>query len=733
MECIITYNGNQTPLLPESMCTNTFVNVQRRFECIFNKLCAKSGLKIKNPTSITNSKFTIHQQKQLTLLPPTDQLQLPNLGLGTIPLLTKDRSMSSDSIPDIPDMNPSNKVVTTNGNSNHQNKQQPPITNQLLNNNMNIRQNNNTSFNASANINTTNQFNPLNVNISSGHFQLQQQVQSNSNNLLMNFGNNNMNINNINNYNNHQNNINGNVVYSNSHNNAYSSNNLISNQNVNINTNRNTNNNMNSSLNQPNHRLHNNYPFPIGGSNSRRFQSVNFSSCKKLIQNRNHLNQRINRRLKVQSHINNIKSSFNHSHTKQQKPTPTPTPTRLHKQTHTHPHVHAHVAAPAPIPISYSSRHHSQRNSVPLQTTPSAPIKPYSQTTIPKLPQTQISPNCFHYQIQHNNHLQRPLHNNRTHNVIFVPHHTTKHQHHYPQRRHINGHRMMNHNSNIMSNAPTFLPRPSSNLNKPNTNCRNIKPQPNDYRTVLKNYISETTTGEDETECKHCNSLNQHKQNKKLKYGEARLSEITNTTQSAIPSISSNKNKNINEYKSVSGRFLKFTNLSGLRNIEVVKVWKIRNDKLMDDYKWRKKSILRGLDHDISKLNEKCLYHGTNIHVIPKIITQGFLRQFTTRHAFGAGCYFALNPAYSAHPRYSTPNSEGLQFMFVCSVICGEYCRGNPRMKVPDCKPNTNNVLYETTVNDILKPTVFVTFQDNQAVPMYLIAFKNKDLKIIPN
>ena len=240
------------------------------------------------------------------------------------------------------------------------------------------------------------------------------------------------------------------------------------------------------------------------------------------------------------------------------------------------------------------------------------------------------------------------------------------------------------------------------------------------YETVLKDYTFNNKNNDDD----------------KLKYGEAQLLEIT--LQSAVTLSLSQRikkgqsnHKIMNEYKSVTGRFLKFTKLSGLNNLDIVKVWKIKNDKLMDDYKWRKKSILRGLDNDASKLNEKCLYHGTNINVIPKIITQGFLRQFTTRHAFGAGCYFALNPAYSAHPRYSTPNSEGIQFIFVCSVICGEYCKGNARMKVPECKPNTNNVLYETTVNDIEKPTIFVTFNDSQAIPRYLIAFKNKDLKII--
>ena len=197
----------------------------------------------------------------------------------------------------------------------------------------------------------------------------------------------------------------------------------------------------------------------------------------------------------------------------------------------------------------------------------------------------------------------------------------------------------------------------------------------------------------------------------KLKYGEARLTDITQH----------------NESKSICKTFLEHTQAARL-DVYIMIVYKIQNEKLSEEYKHRRKSIKRGLDGDECKLNERYLFHGTNLSVIPKIITQGFLRQFTQRHAFGQGCYFAVNAAYSAHPRYSTPNTEGTQFVFVCSVICGEYCKGNAAMKVPDIKPNTDNILYETTCNDVDRPSVFVTFSDNQAIPVYLIAFKNRRL-----
>eukprot|EP00485_Elphidium_margaritaceum_P016400 CAMPEP_0202724916 /NCGR_PEP_ID=MMETSP1385-20130828/177684_1 /ASSEMBLY_ACC=CAM_ASM_000861 /TAXON_ID=933848 /ORGANISM="Elphidium margaritaceum" /LENGTH=440 /DNA_ID=CAMNT_0049390717 /DNA_START=356 /DNA_END=1675 /DNA_ORIENTATION=- len=193
-----------------------------------------------------------------------------------------------------------------------------------------------------------------------------------------------------------------------------------------------------------------------------------------------------------------------------------------------------------------------------------------------------------------------------------------------------------------------------------------------------------------------------------IKYGEAGLVDLT-----GLDSTDSEQSK---QSEQVCNRFHRWMNASG-RSVEILKLYKICNDKLKTDYQYRRQSILRGLDCDRSKLHEQCLYHGTNIHVVPKIITQGFLRQFTTRYQYGQGCYFAAHPAYSANPRYAAPNAHGVQFMFVCSVVCGEWCLGNPSMKVPDIKPGTNNILYESTCNDVQQPSIFVTFNDNQAIP----------------
>ncbi len=87
--------------------------------------------------------------------------------------------------------------------------------------------------------------------------------------------------------------------------------------------------------------------------------------------------------------------------------------------------------------------------------------------------------------------------------------------------------------------------------------------------------------------------------------------------------------------------------------------------------------------------------------------------------------YFAVESSYSAHDRFSVPDSSsGLRYMFVCTVIIGEYTRGKEDMKTaPPLTPGSNEV-FDTLVDNVKSPTIFVALTDAQAYPEYLITFK---------
>ena len=62
--------------------------------------------------------------------------------------------------------------------------------------------------------------------------------------------------------------------------------------------------------------------------------------------------------------------------------------------------------------------------------------------------------------------------------------------------------------------------------------------------------------------------------------------------------------------------------------------------------------------------------------------------------------------------------------MYLAGVLTGEYALGNASMIVPPPKdPKDVNLLFESVVDNVQNPTIFVTFFDPQVYPEYLITF----------
>ena len=89
------------------------------------------------------------------------------------------------------------------------------------------------------------------------------------------------------------------------------------------------------------------------------------------------------------------------------------------------------------------------------------------------------------------------------------------------------------------------------------------------------------------------------------------------------------------------------------------------------------------------------------------------------------GTYFAVKASYSTQPTYSRPDQDGNQLMFVARVLTGQYTQGKANMIIPPPRsPQLPNDRYDSLVDDIQNPTMFIVFHDDQAYPEYLITFK---------
>jgi len=153
-------------------------------------------------------------------------------------------------------------------------------------------------------------------------------------------------------------------------------------------------------------------------------------------------------------------------------------------------------------------------------------------------------------------------------------------------------------------------------------------------------------------------------------------------------------------------------------------VERVQNVSMWQTYAVKRQTILsREQGVDSGRLERRWLFHGTNTEVLDKIIQQGFNRSFCGKNAtmYGKGVYFARDARYSCSKTYSVPDSCGVQHMFACRVTVGEYVGGVKDALTPDVR--VGNVLYDSTVDVMDDPNLFVCYHDSQAYPDYIIHF----------
>ncbi|NXV47658.1 PAR15 polymerase, partial [Uria aalge] len=173
------------------------------------------------------------------------------------------------------------------------------------------------------------------------------------------------------------------------------------------------------------------------------------------------------------------------------------------------------------------------------------------------------------------------------------------------------------------------------------------------------------------------------------------------------------------EYLEVQNKFRKTC-----PNFVIEKIERIQNPFLWQTYQIKKKSLCKKNKH---QSNEKLLFHGTAASSLSTINYNGFNRGFAGKNAavIGNGTYFAVDASYSAQNTYSRPDMNGRRYMYLARVLTGQYCAGSKGLITPPPKdPADPTDLYDSVVDDVDSPKMFVIFHDIQAYPEYLITFR---------
>lgn len=61
--------------------------------------------------------------------------------------------------------------------------------------------------------------------------------------------------------------------------------------------------------------------------------------------------------------------------------------------------------------------------------------------------------------------------------------------------------------------------------------------------------------------------------------------------------------------------------------------------------------------------------------------------------------------------------------MFLARVLVGDFIRGNAAYVRPPVKEGQSNTFYDSCVNSMSDPTIFVVFEKHQVYPEYLIQY----------
>uniref|UniRef100_A0A3B3ZTE3 Poly (ADP-ribose) polymerase family, member 12a n=1 Tax=Periophthalmus magnuspinnatus TaxID=409849 RepID=A0A3B3ZTE3_9GOBI len=120
------------------------------------------------------------------------------------------------------------------------------------------------------------------------------------------------------------------------------------------------------------------------------------------------------------------------------------------------------------------------------------------------------------------------------------------------------------------------------------------------------------------------------------------------------------------------------------------------------------------------KVVRKHLFHGTDKSLVEAICEQNFDWRMCGVHgtAYGKGSYFARDASYS-HKFAAGPRSK---VMFVALVLVGDYTKGQSQYVRPPAK-GRGTALYDSCVDHVTDPSIFVIFEKHQIYPEYIIKY----------
>ncbi|XP_034279276.1 protein mono-ADP-ribosyltransferase PARP9 isoform X2 [Pantherophis guttatus] len=154
--------------------------------------------------------------------------------------------------------------------------------------------------------------------------------------------------------------------------------------------------------------------------------------------------------------------------------------------------------------------------------------------------------------------------------------------------------------------------------------------------------------------------------------------------------------------------------------LQVLKIEKIHNPLLESAFQ-RVKRRIEGRNTGMPVCHR--LYHHVPAQYCSLVCKTGFQKTYSSSQdqKYGAGIYFKKNPRKLIADTREKCEMDHLICMFEAEVVTGSYTRGNRSYVAPPLINASSMKLYDSVVDDIHNPEIFVIFNKEQALPLYLL------------
>uniref|UniRef100_A0A3P8P5N1 Uncharacterized protein n=1 Tax=Astatotilapia calliptera TaxID=8154 RepID=A0A3P8P5N1_ASTCA len=178
------------------------------------------------------------------------------------------------------------------------------------------------------------------------------------------------------------------------------------------------------------------------------------------------------------------------------------------------------------------------------------------------------------------------------------------------------------------------------------------------------------------------------------------------------------------EFKEAEALFYKT-----MKDCDIINIERIQNKAPWEAFQLQKNQMKR--KNRDGKVMEKKLFHGTDSKDVDAICHHNFDWRICGTHgtAYGKGSYFARDASYS----HNYTGDTDVRAMFISRVLVGDFTIGSSDYRRPPSKDGGGINFYDSCVNDVMNPSIFVVFEKQQIYPEYLIKYKTTNLLNVHN